>query len=137
MFYVPQSAPHCIQMWFSWCLHELTHHSNLIIQIWPCDGHVNQTPHYVFVHSGIVTRSPSFAFNFTFCSNGIEMGLQLVIPYSNNLFKAYRFCNNHIPLRYWITSMRGRNATLSNPSFQIFASKAFSNKKRLHHYFLW
>jgi hypothetical protein len=75
MFYVPQYAPHYIQMWLSWCLHELTHHSNYITQIWPCDGHVNQTPDmrlYIVVSS---TRSPSSALNFTFCSNGIEMGL--------------------------------------------------------------
>ncbi len=51
MFYVPQYAPHYIQMWLSWCLHELTHHSNCITQIFPCDGHVNQTLHYASVHS--------------------------------------------------------------------------------------
>jgi hypothetical protein len=41
------------------------------------------------------TRSASFAFNFTFCSNGIEMGLQLIIPYSDNFhieWKIYIRC---------------------------------------------
>ncbi len=56
MFYVLQYVPHSIQMWFSWCLHELIHHSNYIIQIWPCDGHVNQTPHYASIHSDILHK---------------------------------------------------------------------------------
>jgi hypothetical protein len=105
MFYVPQYAPHYIQMWLLWCLHELTHHSNFIIQMQPCDGHVNQIPHYAFIHSGTSTRSLSSALNFTFCSNGIKMGLQSVIPYLDNLFKAYYLYNNHITLRDYITSM--------------------------------
>ncbi len=56
IFYVLQYALHYIQMWLLWCLHELIHHSNCITQIWPCDGHVDQTPHYASVHSGILHK---------------------------------------------------------------------------------
>jgi hypothetical protein len=59
MFYVPQYMLHCIQMWLSWCLHELIHHSNCITQIWPYDGHVNQIPHYASIHSGILHKVSS------------------------------------------------------------------------------
>jgi hypothetical protein len=40
-------------MWISWCLYEWIHYSNYITQIWPCDGHVNETPHYASIHIGI------------------------------------------------------------------------------------
>ncbi len=129
MFYVPQYAPHYIQMWLSWCLHELTHHSNRITQIWPCDGHVNQAPTmrlYIVVSS---TRSPSSALNFTFCSNGIEMGLHPVIPYSDNLFKAYCLYSNHIPLKDWITSMLRKSRKSPKSFISNFCFKSFFKSK--------
>ncbi len=126
MFYVPQYAPHCIQMWLLWCLHELTHHSNCITQIWPCDGHFPTMCLYIVVSS---IKSPSSALNFTFCSNGIEMGLQLVIPYSDNLFKAYCLCSNHIPLRDWITSMPKKYRNSPKTFISNFCFKSFFNSK--------
>jgi len=41
------------------------------------------------------TRSPSSALNFTFCSNGIKMSLQPLIPYLKNLSKAYCLSQPH------------------------------------------
>jgi hypothetical protein len=84
-------------------VHELTHQSNYVIQIKPFDGHVYQTPYYEFGHNNVLHKPLPSTLNFTFYSNRIEIGLQPIIPYLNNLFKAYCFYNNHIPFKDLIT----------------------------------
>jgi hypothetical protein len=64
VFDVFQYVPHYIQMRLLWCLHEMAHHSNCIIQIWPCDGHVNQIIYYEFIHSNVLHKFTSIDTQF-------------------------------------------------------------------------
>ncbi len=136
MFYVPQYAPHCIQMWLQWCLHELTHHSNYITQIWPCDGHVIKLPTmrmYIVVSS---TRSPSSALSFTFYSHELKW---VCNPSSHIRIICSRHIAFVVTISLWgirLPQCQGSNAILPNPSSQTFASKASSNQRCLHRYLL-
>ncbi len=127
---------HNIQMWFSWCLHELIHQSKCVIK--SCFVMVM----YIKFPTMNLNIIMSFTnhFHLHSISHFIPIELKYVYNLSSHIWPTYSrliaFIIAISLLRIWSLWCQRSNTILPSLSSQTPTSKVFWNQRCLHQYFL-